>query len=125
MQGEVNQLEQDKNAKKGLFENMKQDLDLLTKPLYQLMSKDEGKLTKAQISKYIILIRVFFKMIRDLKNNQPEINELRKNIENLQGNENTIEIKEIIDEVETSFEQNKDSLNQILSQDTTKAVLTN
>ena len=28
---------------------MKHDLDLLTKPLYQLMSKEEGKLTKAQI----------------------------------------------------------------------------
>ena len=48
---EINQLEQDKSEKKELFENMKHDLDLLTKPLYQLMSKGEGKLTKAQMSK--------------------------------------------------------------------------
>jgi DNA repair exonuclease SbcCD ATPase subunit len=123
IQGEVIQLEENKNAKKGLFENIKKDLDLLTKPLYQLASKDEGKLTKAQISKIYNFNKSFFENDKNLKNNQPEIDELLKNIKNLQGNKNTIEIKEIIDKVETSFEQNKDSLNQILSQDTTKAVI--
>ena len=120
---EINQLEQDKNEKKELFENMKHDLDLLTKPLYQLMSNEEGKLTKAQVSKISKLNNSFFQNDKELKNNQLEINELRKNIENLQGNESTLEIKEIIDEVETSFEQNKESLNTILSKDATKAVI--
>ena len=120
---EINQLEQDKNAKKGLFENIKRDLDLFTKSLYQLISKEEGKITKAQITKILNFNKSFFQIDRDLKNNQLEINELHTNIENLQDNENTIEIKEIIDEVETSFEQNKDNLNQILSKDTTKALV--
>ena len=120
---EINQLEQDKNEKKELFENMKHDLDLLTKPLYQLMSKEESKLTKAQISKISKLNNSFFQNDKELKDNQLEINELHKNIENLKGNESTLEIKEIIDEVETSFEQNKESLNTILSKDATKAVI--
>ena len=120
---EINQLEQDKNEKKELFENMKHDLDLLTKPLYQLMSKEENKLTKAQISKISKLNNSFFQNDKELKDNQLEINELHKNIENLKGNESTLEIKEIIDEVETSFEQNKESLNTILSKDATKAVI--
>ena len=34
-----------------------------------------------------------------------------------------LNIKEIIDKVETSFEQNKKSLNTILSKDATKAVI--
>ena len=102
---------------------MKHDLDLLTKPLYQLMSKEESKLTKAQISKISKLNNSFFQNDKELKDNQLEINELHKNIENLKGNESTLEIKEIIDEVETSFEQNKESLNTILSKDATKAVI--
>ena len=120
---EIKKLEQDKNGKKELFENMKHDLDLLTKPLYQLMSKEEGKLTKAQISKISKFNNSFFQYDKELTNNQLEINELHKNIENLQGNDGTLEIKEIIDEVETSFEQNKESLNTILSKDVTKAVI--
>jgi len=120
---EINQLEQDKNEKKELFENMKHDLDLLTKPLYQLMSKEEGKLTKAQISKISKFNNSFFQYDNELKKNLLEIDELHKNIEKQQGNESTLEIKEIIDEVETIFEQNKESLNTILSKDVTKAVI--
>jgi len=120
---EINQLKQDKNQSNELFENMKHDLDLLTKPLYQLMSKEEGKLTKAQISKISKFNNSFFQNDKDLKIIQLEINELHKNIENLQGNESAFEIKEIIDEVEASFEQNKESLNIILSKDATKAVV--
>ena len=63
---------------------MKHDLDLLTKPLYQLMSKEEGKLTKAQISKISKFNNSFFQYDKELTNNQLEINELHKNIENLQ-----------------------------------------
>ena len=64
---------------------MKHDLDLLTKPLYQLMSKEEGKLTKAQISKISKFNNSFFQYDKELTNNQLEINELHKNIENLKA----------------------------------------
>ena len=70
---------------------MKNDLDLLTKSLYQWMSEEEGKLTKAQISKISKFNNSFFQNDKELKNNQLEINELYKNIENLQGNESTLE----------------------------------
>ena len=86
---------------------MKHDLDLLTKPLYQLMSKEESKLTKAQISKISKLNNSFFQNDKELKDNQLEINELHKNIENLKGNESTLEIKEIIDEVKLALSKTK------------------
>lgn len=114
-------LKKDVNAKVGLFEKMKKDLTLFSKPLFQFISKN--KLTRSKKTTISDFNQNYFENNKDLKKTQLEISALQKMVKKQQGNKNTIDIETIIDDVKKRFEQNKDNLSKILSKDQTKTVL--
>mgnify|MGYP000424261621 CR=1 FL=1 len=121
VEGEIVSLKKDVNAKVGLFEKMKKDLNLFSKPLFQFISKNQ--LTKSKKTKISDFNQNYFENNKDLKKTQLEISELQKTIKKQQENKNTIDIEAIIDDVNSRFEQNKDYLTKILSKDLTKTDL--